>query len=152
MICRIAVDFLFVTTPCACTERGNCAIAAATRFWTSTCAKSGIGADLERHDERIVPVVRAGGLHVEHALDAVHLLLDWQRYRLDHGARARARDSARVTCTVGGVIGGYCEIGSWKIATPPSRTMRNAMTFARTGRSMKNLENTGLSVSTTSLA
>ena len=47
-----------------------------------------------------------------------------------------------MTCTVGGVIGGYCEIGSWKIATPPSRTMRNAMTFARTGRSMKNLENT----------
>src|SRR6185503_2584035 len=45
-------------------------------------------------------------------------------------------------CTVGGVIGGYCETGSTKSATAPSRIVTNAMTFARTGRSMKNLANT----------
>jgi len=46
-----------------------------------------------------------------------------------------------VTCTVGGVMGGYCATGSEKIATPPSNIMTMAMTFASTGRSMKNLEN-----------
>ena len=49
-----------------------------------------IGPDLERHDERIVPIVRARRLHVEHALDAVDLLLDRQRHRFDQRARARA--------------------------------------------------------------
>jgi hypothetical protein len=40
MIWRIAVDFFFVTTPCCWTTCGSCASAAATRFWTSTCARS----------------------------------------------------------------------------------------------------------------
>ena len=40
MICRMAVDFFLVTTPCCWTGTGNCDIAAATRFCTSTCAKS----------------------------------------------------------------------------------------------------------------
>ena len=39
-ICRIAVDFFFVTTPCCCTDCGSCARAADTRFWTSTWARS----------------------------------------------------------------------------------------------------------------
>src|SRR5262245_42365349 len=47
------------------------------------------------------------------------------------------------TCTVGGVIGGYCETGSTPSATPPRRIVTNAMTFARTGRSMKNLASKG---------
>jgi hypothetical protein len=46
-----------------------------------------------------------------------------------------------VTCTVGGVIGGYSETGRTPTATRPSRIVTNAMTFARTGRSMKNLAN-----------
>ncbi len=40
-------------------------------------------------------------------------------------------------------MGGYCATGSWKSATPPSSIVTNAMTFARTGRSMKNLASTG---------
>ncbi len=43
-----------------------------------------------------------------------------------------------MTWTVGGVIGGYCETGRTPSATAPSRIVTNAMTFARTGRSMKN--------------
>ena len=39
MICRMAVDFFLVTTPCCCTG-GSWDMAAATRFCTSTCAKS----------------------------------------------------------------------------------------------------------------
>src|SRR5919199_1584160 len=42
-----------------------------------------------------------------------------------------------VTRTVGGVICGYCAIGSRPAAMPPSRTMTIEMTHARTGRSMK---------------
>ena len=42
---------------------------------------------------------------------------------------------------VGGVIGGYCATGRFTIATPPSNIVTSAMTFASTGRSMKNLAN-----------
>src|SRR6266550_2578861 len=42
---------------------------------------------------------------------------------------------------VGGVIGGYSETERRNTATPPSRIMTNAMTFASTGCSMKNLAN-----------
>ena len=38
-ICRIEVDFCCTTTPCACTGCGSEAVALATRFCTSTCAK-----------------------------------------------------------------------------------------------------------------
>src|SRR4030095_16349677 len=40
---------------------------------------------------------------------------------------------------VGGVIGGYCATGRFTMATPPSNIVTSAMTFASTGRSMKNL-------------
>src|SRR5438105_2436764 len=39
MICRMAVDFFLVITPCCCTAWGNCARAAETRFCTSTWAQ-----------------------------------------------------------------------------------------------------------------
>src|SRR5262245_2389564 len=42
---------------------------------------------------------------------------------------------------VGGVIGGYSETGRRNTATPPSKIITKAMTFASTGRSMKNLAN-----------
>src|SRR5690349_10698772 len=48
-----------------------------------------------------------------------------------------------VTCTTGGVIGGYCATGSTLNATAPTSTITMASTFERIGRSMKNLENTG---------
>src|SRR5437588_10309725 len=42
-----------------------------------------------------------------------------------------------VTRTVGGVICGYCAIGSSSAAMAPSSTITIEMTHARTGRSMK---------------
>ena len=39
----------------------------------------------------------------------------------------------------GGATGGYCEIGSCVIATPPITMMNSAITHAKIGRSMKNL-------------
>ncbi len=40
MIWSGEVSFFLVTTPCCCTGPGSCAMAADTRFWTRTCAKS----------------------------------------------------------------------------------------------------------------
>ena len=54
-----------------------------------------VGADLEGHRERVAAVPGAVGLHVEHLLDAVDLLLDRQRHRLDQRLRARARIGRR---------------------------------------------------------
>jgi hypothetical protein len=48
-----------------------------------------VGADLERHRQRIAAIGTAKGLHVDHALDAVHLLLDGQSDGIDEGAGAR---------------------------------------------------------------
>src|SRR6218665_1352953 len=39
----------------------------------------------------------------------------------------------------GGATGGYCEIGSCVIATPPITRMNSAITHAKMGRAMKNL-------------
>ncbi len=49
-----------------------------------------VSADLERHRERVGAVGTAVGLHVEHVLDAVDLLLDRQRHGVDHGLGAGA--------------------------------------------------------------
>jgi len=46
-----------------------------------------------------------------------------------------------VTWIVGGVIAGYCDTGSVAMATPPRIIIRIAMTFERTGLSMKYREN-----------
>ena len=46
-----------------------------------------IGADRERHGQRVGAVVGRGRLHVEHVLDAVDLLLDRQRDGVDDGLR-----------------------------------------------------------------
>src|SRR4051812_16989881 len=43
------------------------------------------------------------------------------------------------TCTVGGVMSGYCATGSMKAATPPITTITIDSTQAKIGRSMKNL-------------
>ena len=46
------------------------------------------------------------------------------------------------TTTVGGVISGYCSMGSPSTATPPTIIVMIAMTLAKIGRSMKNRLNT----------
>ena len=45
------------------------------------------------------------------------------------------------TWTVGGVISGFCSIGSPSSATTPKIIVTMAMTLAKIGRSMKNREN-----------
>ncbi len=54
--------------------------------------------------------------------------------------RALAPGYRVVTCTVGGTMSGYCATGSENNATPPITSIMRAMTLARTGLSMKNLE------------
>ena len=99
-----------------------------------------VGADLEGDRQRIGAVGGAVGLHVEHVLDAVDLLLDRQRDGVDHGLGAGA-----------GIAGGDLhrrrhDVGILRdreadtAHTAPIRTIRMAMTLARTGRSMKNFE------------
>ena len=47
-----------------------------------------VGADLEGHRQQVAAVGAAVGLHVDHVLDAVHLLLDRQGDGIDDGAGA----------------------------------------------------------------
>src|SRR5262245_46597963 len=56
---------------------------------------------------------------------------------------ALAPGNTALTVTVGGVICGYCSTGSPTSATAPINIVTNAITLAKTGRSMKNLESTG---------
>ena len=55
-------------------------------------------------------------------------------------ARALAPGYRAVTETVGGTTSGYCDTGKANRDAMPITTISMAMTFARTGRSMKNLE------------
>ena len=54
-----------------------------------------VGTDLERHRQRVGAVGAAIGLHVQHVLDAVDLLLDRQRDRVDDGLGAGAGIACR---------------------------------------------------------
>ena len=82
--------FLTVT-PCWMTSCGRRAWAEDTRFWVSTLAMSWFDAHLEVDVELHAAVAGVRRLHVDHALDAVHLLLDRRRHRLlhRHGGGAR---------------------------------------------------------------
>src|SRR5712691_5751838 len=44
------------------------------------------------------------------------------------------------TTTVGGAISGYCAMGSWNTAIPPTSTMTMERTAAKIGRRMKKWE------------
>ena len=61
-----------------------------TRFCTSTAARSGSHADLERHGDAREARARRRGPHVLHALDAVDDLLERRRHRALHRLRVRA--------------------------------------------------------------
>ena len=50
-----------------------------------------IDADLEGDCQRVAAVRTAQGLHIEHVLDAIDLLLDGQRHRVDDGAGTGTR-------------------------------------------------------------
>ena len=51
---------------------------------------------------------------------------------------ALAPTNVVVTCTIGGTISGYCEMGKPDIATRPSSTMMMEITMATMGRLTKN--------------
>ena len=101
-----------------------------------------VGADLEGHDQRVGAVRRAVGLHVEHVLHAVDLLLDRDADRVGDNGGAGTRvaggdvDRRRRDVRV-------LRDGRRVSATSPSSTVTIATTPAKIGRSMKNLENIG---------
>ena len=102
-----------------------------------------VDALLERDRQRVRAVVGALRRHVHHVLDAVDLLLDRRRHRVGARPARWRRDSSAETSTVGGVISGYCAIGSVNSATAPASVITIDSTEAKIGRSMKNLRKQG---------
>ena len=94
MIIRMSGVFLRIVIPCFCTGVGSCGMASVTRFCTMTRAvfrsvpMSKVTVSVY---EPSLPHLRR---HVEHALDAVDLLLDRRRHRVGHhlGAGPRIGD------------------------------------------------------------
>src|SRR5215467_3454146 len=74
-----------------------------------------IGADLERDRQRIAAVSTRVGLHVDHVVGAVDLLLDRQRNGVDHGAGASAG------ITGGHLYGGRHYVGILRNRQPEQR-------------------------------
>ena len=68
-------------------QRGECELHAVLH---QHLVDIGVGADRERHRQAVGAVGGAGRLHVQHAVDAVDLLLDRQGDRIDDGLRAGA--------------------------------------------------------------
>ena len=64
------------------TSTGRLGSACATRFWRVDLVDVAVGADVEGDAQGDRAVVRVDRLHVEHVVDAVHLLLDRRRDRL----------------------------------------------------------------------
>ena len=97
-----------------------------------------VGVDVERDRELHRAVVGVGRLHVEHVVDAVHLLLERRRDRL--------LDGDRVGAGVGGGdedlrrhdVGEHARPAIGRIDTIPPRTVTIAMTMATMGRRTKN--------------
>jgi hypothetical protein len=99
----------------------------------------GIGLDVEVDEELDHAVVGADRVHVDHVVDAVHLLLDRRRNGL--------RDGLGVGAGIGGGDQnlrrnnvGNCEVGSVNSDTVPRITVRMAITMATMGRRIKNFD------------
>ena len=145
MTCSSAADFLRMIRPCALTSCGQLRRGEAGAVLHVDGVDVRIGAEREGDGEGVAAVGAAGGLIVEHVVDAVDLLLDRLRDRgLDHlGVGARDRCAVSVTC--GGTISGNCAIGIAAIAMMPASVMTMETTKASRGRSMKMPENIRLS-------
>ena len=99
-----------------------------------------IGLDVEVHEELHHAVIGADGVHVNHVVDAVHLLLDGRR------------NSLRKSLSVGARVGGgdenfrrnnIRETVKWASDTSdttPRITVTMAMTIATIGRLIKNFD------------
>ena len=102
----------------------------------------GIGAELERHQQRIAAVIAADALHVDHLVDADDLRLDRLGDRgLDDQRRMR-RDRRRSPRPAAARCPGYCAIGIASSDTRPAIVVTIAMTIASRGRSTKMADNT----------
>ena len=96
-----------------------------------------VGADLEAHGERVLPVVRAGGRHVDHALHAVDLGFDRLADRVGHGLGARPGIRWR---SPGSSAARSADTGRSAATTTqasPEITITMDSTQAKIGRSMK---------------
>ncbi len=99
-----------------------------------------VHAVLERDGQVVRAVVGALRGHVEHALDAVDLLLDRRGDGLGDVAGAGPRDTCNRPGPSAARSCGYCASGRWNRATPPARVITIDSTDAKIGRSMKNRE------------
>ena len=89
-ICRIAVFFFWTLTPLRLHRPRQGRQRELHPVLHQNLIDVRIGADREGDRQDIGAVGRAGRLHVEHLVDAVDLVLDRQRDRVDHGLGARA--------------------------------------------------------------
>jgi hypothetical protein len=92
-----------------------------------------IEGDLDGHGA----VIGVDGLHVDHVVHAVDLLLQRRGHGLLHADRIGARCRWRRTSTMGGVMLGYCSVGRPPRETTPIMTIKMAITMATMGRLTK---------------
>ena len=93
-----------------------------------------VGAELKGHGQVVRAVVGAVGRHVEHAFDAVDLLLDRSGNRLGDGLCIGTGIGRGRPCTVGGEISGNLATGNVPKETIPAIMMMIEITDAKIGR------------------
>ena len=97
-----------------------------------------VGVGVERDGQLHRAVVRVGRLHVQHVVDAVHLLLDRRRHRLFHRDRVGARIGRGDDDLRRHDVGETARAAGRAAETTPTMTVRIAITIATIGRLMKN--------------
>ena len=139
-IITILDDFFCTVTPCCFTASGNEFKATLTRFCTITVAIS-------------ISVPTSKVTVKEYIPDAdevelIYIIPSTPFTCCSIGiptvcatVSALAPGYAAFTCTVGGVISGYCATGNTLKVTNPATTINKASTVAKIGRSIKNFEN-----------
>ena len=113
-----------------------------TRFCTSTAARSGIAADLERDVDAREARVRARRGHVHHALDAVDDLLERRGDRALDRLRVGARVERGHRRPMAASAPENARSGSVGMAIAPASMIRSEQTVARTGRVMNSRDST----------
>ena len=133
-------DFFLIVRPCFCTGVGQLRHGQRDAVLHHHQGGVQIGAQVEGDRQVVGAVVAALRRHVEHALDAVDLLLDRRGHRVGHHLARWPRDR----CTTPGPSAerwaGYWAIGSETTATLPASVMTIDSTAAKIGRSMKKRE------------
>ena len=86
------VDCFLAVIPCRWTSCGSLGMAIGQPVLDEDLGVVEVGADLEGHRQLVRAVARAGRGHVEHALDAVDLLLDQRGHGVGEHLGVGARD------------------------------------------------------------